>query len=126
MNHLNLNLYQQLALRTAPAHSAPDGAPLNDLAHGAMGVCTEGGELLDVVKRHEFYGKPVDWVNIREEMGDVLWYLALLARASGTTLNEVAAANIRKLEARYPDKFTTEAALHRDLTAERAALESRN
>ena len=66
-----------------------------------MGVGTEGGELLDIVKKNQFYGKPVDWVNVREEIGDVLWYLALLGRASGSTLEEcgtingVASASVR-------------------------------
>lgn len=111
--------YQQLALRTAPGAYQPSV----DLAHGAMGVSTEAGEILDVVKKHEFYGKPVDWVNVREEIGDVLWYLALLARASGTTLEACGELNIKKLEKRYPDKFTNERALSRDLEGERAVLE---
>jgi NTP pyrophosphatase (non-canonical NTP hydrolase) len=112
--------YQQLALRTAPP---PSPHSLEDLLHGVLGVGTEGGELLDIVKKNQFYGKPIDWVNVREEIGDVLWYLALLARASGTTLEACGELNIKKLEKRYPKAFTAQRALHRDLEDERRALE---
>ncbi len=114
---MNFDEYQKAALRTAPS-------PLtNDLLHGAMGVCTEGGELMDVCKKFEFYRKPIDIVNVKEEIGDVLWYLALLCRAADTTLEKVAETNIAKLLKRYPDKFTSEAAINRDLQSERAVLE---
>lgn len=117
---MTLHEYQTAALRTAPR----DVTPYHDLLHGAMGVATEAGELLDVVKKNWAYHKPIDHVNIREEIGDVLWYLALLARATGSDLDQIAATNVAKLRARYPEKFTNEQALHRDLGAERAILES--
>jgi len=62
-------------------------------------------------------------VNAREEAGDLLWYLALIARALGTDLETIARTNIEKLRTRYPGKFTAEAALNRDLEAERKTLE---
>jgi NTP pyrophosphatase (non-canonical NTP hydrolase) len=115
-----LNEYQIAALRTAPKPTAPE----EDLMHAAAGVCTEGGELMDVFKKFHFYGKPIDWTNVEEEIGDVLWYLALACRASGTTLEAVAEKNIAKLKARYPDKFTNFRAINRDLEAERKILEN--
>ncbi len=115
----NLNEYQVAALRTAPNPNAAE----EDLMHAAAGVCTEGGELMDVFKKFHFYNKPIDWVNVQEEIGDVLWYLALACRASGTTLEIVAEKNIAKLKARYPDKFSNQRAVSRDLDAERKILE---
>lgn len=117
---MTLNEYQNAALRTAPEGVTP----YHDLLHGGMGVATEAGELLDVVKKQHAYGKEIDLVNLREEIGDVLWYLALLCRATGTTLDQVAYRNIDKLRTRYPHKFSQAHALNRNLGAERASLES--
>lgn len=118
---MTLNEYQEAALRTAPV--ADQG---HDIIHGGLGVATEAGELLDGLKKKHAYGKPLDLVNFREEIGDVLWYLALLCRGAGTTLDQVAERNIAKLRARYPEKFTSENALNRNLAAERAILETEN
>lgn len=94
-----------------------------DLIHASDGVCTEAGELKDAVKRHLFYGKPLDTTNIKEEVGDVLWYIAKICRDTGLTFDECMAANIKKLQTRFPNKFTNDAALDRNLHSERNALE---
>jgi NTP pyrophosphatase (non-canonical NTP hydrolase) len=94
------------------------------LMHAAMGMCTEAGEFQDQLKRHLFYGKPLDDVNLAEEVGDLLWYCALAANALGVNLADVAEKNIAKLRARYPDKFTEHDALNRNLDNERRILES--
>jgi NTP pyrophosphatase (non-canonical NTP hydrolase) len=91
--------------------------------HAAMGINTEGGEIMDALKKLLFYGKPLDVVNLREEAGDVLWYLALLLRAIDADFETTMQVNIDKLRARYPSKFSEAAALNRDLTKERAILE---
>lgn len=117
---MTLNEYQDLALRTAPQGTTP----YHDLLHGGLGVATEAGELLDVLKKHHAYAREIDRTNVREEIGDVLWYVALLCRSLGTDMETVAAINVAKLRARYPDKYTHSNALNRDLTAERAVLEN--
>ena len=94
------------------------------LLHYVLGVGTEAGELQDAVKRVIAYGKPLDAVNIKEEIGDVLWYLARLCALTNVTLEQCMETNIAKLKARYGDKFTEHAALNRDLTKEREVLES--
>jgi hypothetical protein len=169
------------------------------MIHAIMGLCTEAAELVDVMKKQHAYGKPVDLVNFREEIGDALWYVPLICRAFGwrlaglvgtndmeefstawapfnrhadlkslafelmkesasligletmrlgsmeenyqlrvrdivcvlselahaadSTLEACATVNIQKLQARYPEKFTSDAALNRDLVKERAVLE---
>lgn len=95
------------------------------LLHAAMGMATEAGELVDMLKKHIFYGKPMDLVNASEEVGDSLWYVGLAIDAMRTTMNEVMTQNIQKLRLRYPEKFTELAAENRDLDAERALLEGK-
>lgn len=93
------------------------------ILHGALGISTEAGEILDAVKKSIFYGKPFDLVNLQEEIGDCFWYLAILAKEAGMSFEDIMAQNINKLKTRYPDKFTEEKALNRDLIAERRELE---
>lgn len=126
------NEYQELALRTETTplwvNRFENGQPVPDkllsrLMHGLLGMCTETGEAQDMVKRHAIYGKPLDLVNILEECGDKLWYIALALGAIGCTMEQAMEANIAKLATRYGDKFSTEKAINRDLESERSALE---
>ncbi len=124
--------YQRLALRTekTPAFMnivvddeiIPD-LRLSRIMHGAIGMCTETGELQDMLKRYAIYGKELDLTNVLEECGDKLWYIALALDAAGFTMEDAMKRNIAKLEARYGGQFTPEKALNRDLEAERKALE---
>lgn len=93
------------------------------LLHAAIGLSTEAGELLDALKKHIFYGKELDITNIKEELGDSLWYTAEGVDACGSTLEEVMITNIRKLRSRYPDRFKEHDAINRDLNKEREILE---
>lgn len=93
------------------------------LIHYAFGLGTEVGELQDAVKKVLAYGKPLDVVNIKEELGDIKWYFARLCKLFNLTIEEIDETNINKLQKRYGDKFTEHAALNRDLEAERKILE---
>lgn len=94
--------------------------------HASFGLVTEAGEFADVFKKHLFYGKPIDWVNLEEEMGDLFWYLAIFADVLGKDkFDSIMDKNIAKLAKRYANqKFTDTQALGRDLEAERKILES--
>lgn len=97
--------------------------PEYDIIHAAMGLVTEAGEFMDAFKKALFYGKNPDYVNLDEEIGDILWYVAIYLNARGITFEQIMQQNIDKLRARYPEKFTSEHAINRDLDAEREALE---
>lgn len=99
---------------------------LIDLLHAGIGLATEAGEFLDAIKKHIFYGKKLDTVNLAEEGGDTLWYLALAFRKLKTTFDKEMQVNIDKLVARYPEKFTEYLAENRDLELERKILEGGN
>lgn len=93
------------------------------LLHAVMGIVTESGELMDALKKHFIYGKPIDEVNIQEECGDLFWYIALIAHTVGFTFEQTYEQNLAKLRARYPNRFTEFDALHRNLDNERKILE---
>lgn len=93
------------------------------LLHGAMGVVTEAGELMDALKKQIFYGAEPDKVNLKEEIGDLLFYVGVLCDTLGVTFEEIFETNIAKLKARYGDKFGETQALNRNLEKERKILE---
>lgn len=118
--------YDDKALRTLSTqfHMGERSSEVSpDLLHGAIGLATEAGELLDSIKRALFYGGELDRTNLIEELGDLEWYMAVIRKALDVEQSEVQRVNIEKLRARYPEKFTSQDALNRDLRQERTALE---
>jgi NTP pyrophosphatase (non-canonical NTP hydrolase) len=105
---MGLNEYQQLALRTEKPLEG-----LDRLVHAALGAVSDSGELATAVKAAWVYGKNLDGENVREEIGDILWYLAIAADAIETSLSECARCNIEKLKKRYPEKYTDQDAIKR-------------
>lgn len=91
--------------------------------HMLLGMVTETAELADVFKKDLAYGKEIDWINIQEEVGDLMWYVINFCTINGFDLEKILEQNIAKLEARYPEKFTVEKANNRDLEKERQILE---
>ena len=120
--------YKEMVLKTESKDFDLISSRLNGkravrLLHGACGIATEGGELLDAMKKHIFYGKEIDTVNIVEEVGDLMWYCAVILDELGLEFEDVMEKNINKLQARYNDKFTESSANTRDLETERNILE---
>ena len=106
---MTLDDYQRDAMRTAGAAlRAEDGLVLS-----ALGLNGEAGEYSELVKKNVYHGHPLDIDKAAKELGDVLWYIARAAEAIGVPLSEIAARNIEKLRARYPDGFSSEQSIHR-------------
>lgn len=82
----------------------------------AMGLAGEAGETADYLKKVLGHGHPLDLPRIEKELGDVLWYLAVLANSFGLSLNQVAKTNVEKLRTRYPEGFSSHASLNRSDT----------
>lgn len=112
------------------AFAAEDGAavPITTASfpmrqtHAILGVFTESAELVEALLMAVSNNKPLDRVNVGEEFGDIDWYKALAF--DDMNLDEVATrvAVIEKLKKRYGEKFTADAAINRDLDAEREIL----
>lgn len=83
-----------------------EGANIERLLTAGVGICAEGGEFLEIVKKMVFQGKP--WTDDNREhliieLGDLLWYVAQATQALGVDFDEVLATNVKKLEKRYPE-----------------------
>lgn len=72
---------------------------------GVMGLSSETGELMEIVKKITFQGKPLTEESIfhmKRELGDIIWYWTNMCRALNLDPNEVIAENVEKLKSRYP------------------------
>ncbi len=117
---MEIKEYQEKASRTLSILKTS----LKDDLHMVLGMQTESAEIADAYKKHMAYGKELDLVNIKEELGDLTWYIANMCNLHGWDLRDILDTNIKKLEFRYPDKFTNEKAINRDLETERTILEN--
>ena len=88
------------------------------LLTGAMGLCGEAGEFSEIVKKLIFHSKPLTdevHAHLVKELGDIIFYWTNACRSLGVDPNDVIAANVSKLEARYPGgKFSAHRAEHRE------------
>jgi len=87
------------------------------LLTGGIGICSEGGELLDLVKKLLFQGKeptPEMREKIKFELGDVMWYVQQVLIWGEWSLEEVLAENINKLDGRYPEGFSVDKSENRE------------
>lgn len=167
---MTIEQYQIECKRTCPGL----GSREKDLLHMKLGIITEVGETLDIFKKNLAYGKPIDYVNLGEELADICWYVCnylnfikrivsfdtyhldykltneddvyeafdeilseigidenlllfnikCIAEFYNLNFEQLLERNIEKLKIRFPDKFTKEQALNRDLDSERQVLEN--
>jgi NTP pyrophosphatase (non-canonical NTP hydrolase) len=94
------------------------------LMHGVIGIATEPAEIVEAVLKSFESNKSMDFVNLKEEVGDQLFYQNLILQESGSSFEEAADLNIAKLDARYPKGFTEHDAINRNLAVERSILEN--
>jgi NTP pyrophosphatase (non-canonical NTP hydrolase) len=101
--------YREDVKRTAN----PDLTKDELLVNGAMGLAGEAGEVIDLVKKIIFHGKPFDREKLINELGDVRWYLELVSIYLDAPMEEIEAKNIEKLRQRYPEGFSSKASEER-------------
>ena len=114
-NDLTANGYQKLAMRTNDgrmterlnvATLGEKNIDVGGIIEGCLGLSGESGELVDIIKKWIFHEKPLDEEHAKKELGDTLWYAALICESFGWDMSDVMALNIEKLRKRYPDGFT--------------------
>ena len=96
--------------------------------HALIGTATEAAELMEALLAYT-EGEWLDIFNVLEEFGDINWYEAIAIDASNGELEafgfeDVLRTNIEKLRKRFPEKFTSEKAINRNLEDERETVET--
>lgn len=98
---MTLNEFQTQAMKTKQPNAA-------GLLYDAVALAGEAGEVCNEVKKvHRDWSGVVTHERLdklRDELGDVLWYVANMAFDLGISLETIAEVNIKKLEARYEAK----------------------
>ena len=93
---LSFDQYQEAAHKTTRGHDKP-----NEIFHLVLGLVGETGEIAEkfkkLVRDKESDLAKLDKNDIAKELGDVLWYLAILSDFLGVSLDKVASNNIEKL-----------------------------
>ncbi|MGE1058581.1 nucleoside triphosphate pyrophosphohydrolase family protein [Bacillus sp. GMa5/1] len=108
--------YQEVALRTWNTNQDFGGR----VSNAALGLTGEAGEVADIVKKAIYHGhgfqpshcpgeEDGNTYKLALELGDILYYLSIMAHELGYTLQDIAEMNIAKLAKRYPDGFSREA-----------------
>ena len=116
--------YQELAMRTNDGKATERLGFLTSkdenivvdfggLINGCLGLAGESGETLDMIKKWVFHEKELDKEHLKKEIGDVMWYVAMICESVGFDLDDVMQTNVDKLKARYPEGFDTYLANHR-------------
>lgn len=72
-----------------------------NLLHMVLGISGEAGEILDSIKKYVIYNKPIDLINIIEELGDLLFYIEGIKNELHITEKEILSYNVTKLSKRY-------------------------
>jgi NTP pyrophosphatase (non-canonical NTP hydrolase) len=106
---MDANEYQHKALRTAPQIAA-----IERLTNAALGLCGEAGEFADTLKKARYQGHDLDRLEAMNELGDVMWYVALACEALDLHMGDVMEGNLTKLAKRYPDGFSAERSRNRE------------
>ncbi len=107
---MNMNEYQDLASVTEKYYGDFD----KRLTSHTLGIAGEAGEVANYVKKAIFHEHGIDAEKMKDELGDVLWYVALIAETMSLELNDIAEHNIAKLKARYPEGFSVDKSINRE------------
>ncbi len=109
MEKISFNEYQKEAYKLISEEGKKDM-----VTNGVLGLAGESGECCDIVKKYKYQGHELDKDHLKDELGDVLWYIAETASGLNITLEEIALYNLNKLHKRYHgDKFSKEDSINR-------------
>ena len=90
---MNIQEYQQFATL---GHK-----PGNGLVVHSLGIIGEVGEVIDCIKKGLRDEVPFDREHLKEELGDVLWYICNIATDLHIDMQEVIDMNVDKITRRY-------------------------
>ena len=99
---MNLKEYQEACKRTAKEFATPE----TEIATWGLGIAGEAGDVASCIKKVFAHKNEAIKEGLRENLGDMLWYTAMICNFFDWDLEEVLNENIEKLKKRYPEGFT--------------------
>jgi NTP pyrophosphatase (non-canonical NTP hydrolase) len=108
----NLKEYQDICKKTAKQFDNKE----KEILTWGLGITGEAGDVASCIKK-TFIHDNDQRAGIKENLGDTLWYIAMICNFFDWDLQEVLEDNIKKLKARYPNGFTSkDAKRHNTMT----------
>ncbi len=101
---MNLKEYQELAKLTAKKFDNPE----LEISTWGLGVTGEAGDIASCIKKTFAHKNEVVKDGIKENIGDMFWYSAMICNFFNWNMEEILQQNIEKLKKRYPQGFTIE------------------
>lgn len=98
---MNLKDYQKLCKKTAKKFKDKD----KEIMTWGLGIAGEAGDVAGCIKKTVSHGND-QREGTRENLGDALWYLAMICNFYGWNLDDILKENIKKIEVRFPKGFT--------------------
>jgi NTP pyrophosphatase (non-canonical NTP hydrolase) len=89
-----------MELNTYQAHAISTRMESANEAYALLGLIGELGEVYSIIAKAIRDGNEIDDEKLKKELGDLLWFVAVIATDMNFTLNEVAEANVAKLQSR--------------------------
>lgn len=86
---------------------------LGDCLAACLGLSGEVGEFSDMIKKVIFHEAELNVEHAKKELGDIMWYVALMCYSFNWDLDDIMQTNIEKLLERYPNGFDVYRANHR-------------
>lgn len=99
---MNLKDYQELAKLTAKKFENPE----LEIATWGLGITGEAGDVASCIKKTFAHKNKDVTIGIRENIGDMFWYTAMICSFFKWDMQEILQENIEKLKKRYPQGFT--------------------
>lgn len=96
-----------------PGWDSRGGFDIGGILNACLGLSGEVGEVNDMVKKWVFHESSLELDHLAKEIGDVMWYIALICDSFGFNLDTIMQTNVDKLSKRYQDGFSVYEANHR-------------
>ena len=97
----SLDEYQSLCRNSAKKFDTP----VEEILTWGLGITGEAGDVASCIKKTFMHDNDKK-KGIRENLGDTLWYAAMICNFFGWSMQEILNENKAKLRQRYPDGFT--------------------
>lgn len=96
-----IKIYQEACKRTTKKFENQE----KEIMTWGLGISGEAGDVAGCIKKTYSQGND-QILGIRENLGDTMWYIAMIANFYGWELEDILNENIDKLKKRYPQGFS--------------------
>ncbi len=118
---INIKEYQEACKKTAKKGESRK----MEICNWGLGIVGEAGDVASCIKKDIFHENSKVREGIKENVGDMMWYIGMICNFYGWSLDEILSENLEKLEKRYASgKFSLEEAQRNGTMKKWSGMES--